>query len=192
MSPTKRGHSDSAAAETPEKTAFGEQLTKQFTTGVERIAEAEKKAVDVAMQQSVEAIDLWKKAVQKIPGTPGFFLLELAGSGFERLAETQKSLIDLVVEQSRAAAELMRERTTTAAKVTEGAVAFAREAVGRAVATEKKALEHSAAQTREVLETAKRPFGFDGGAVEAAADSIQRGVNAITDVQKDLLEMAIR
>lgn len=188
MSATPRVPRETAAPETAKKLDYGEQIGQWFTSGVGRIAEVQKKSIEVAAQQSAEAIALWKKTVEKTPGAPGVFMLDLMASGFERLAETQKGAIDLMVEQSKAAAEVVKERAATAAKTGESAVHFAQETVDRAAATHRKALDHAAAQTKAIFDTAKQQFS--GGPVEAAADSIQRGVNAIVDAQKELLEMA--
>jgi hypothetical protein len=59
------------------------------------------------------------------------------------------------------------------------------------VATHKKVLDLAAAQTKEVFENTRDQFGPAGSTMEAAADSIQRGVTAIVDAQKQLLEMVI-
>lgn len=192
MSASPRVPHQTAAPEPPKKIEFGESFTKLFTSGAGRIAEVQKKSIDLAAQQGAEVIDAWKKAVQKLPGAPGLFLLELTGSEIERYAETQKALVDLFLEQSQAFGEMLKERGTVAAKANEGVAKFAQQAVERTVATEKKVLGHAAAQSKAAFETAKKQFGFDGGPMEAAADSIQRGVNAIVESQKELLEMAVR
>lgn len=168
-----------------------EAMTKLFTTGVGRIAEAQKKSIDIAAQQNTELVDLWKKAIQKIPGTPGLFLLELQGSGFDRYAEVQKAAIDFVVEQSKAFTDTVKERAATATKLNEEMDSFAKKSVERAIAMQKKALDQSAAQAKAVVDSSSRSFG-QNSQVEAAADSMQRGVDAIVDAQKELLDMAVR
>lgn len=178
--------------ESPEKIDFGESMTKLFTSGVGRLAEVQKRTIDTAAQQTVEMIDFWKKTARKWPGTPAVAMLELAGSGVEHFAEAQKGVIDLVAEQSRAFADLMKERNTAAVKVTDGAMKFAQQSVERTVATHKKTLEHATAQANAAFETAKKHFGVEGGPVEAAADSMQRTVNAIVEAQKELLEIGTR
>lgn len=174
-----------------EKVDWTESVAKLFTTGVGRIAEAQKKGIDLAAQQNAELLDLWKKAVQRIPGAPGLFLLELQGTGFERYAEVHKAAIDLVVEQGRAFADLARERTATVKGAGEQVDNFARKSVERVVAMQKKALDQSATQARAIVESSSRQFG-EAGQVEAAAESMQRGVDAIVDAQKELLDMAVR
>jgi wobble nucleotide-excising tRNase len=174
-----------------EKVEWTESVAKLFTTGVARMAEVQKKSLDIAAQQNAELVDLWKKAIQKIPGSPGLFVAELQASGFERYAEMHKAAIDLVVDQSKAFADLVKDRTATATRVNEDVDNFAKKSMERVVAMQKKALDQSAAQAKAVVETTGRQFG-EGTPVEAAADSMQRGMNAIVDAQKELLDMAVR
>jgi hypothetical protein len=188
MSAAQRIHRSPAAPAEPEKIEFAEYMTNLATSGAGRIAEVQKKALDVAVQQHTELVDLWMKIVKKLPGAPGLFLFELENSGFERFAETQKAVIDLMVEQNRAIAALLENRTTETADTV---VKFAQEGVERAVATQKKVLDHAAAQSKEVFDTSREKFAANGGPAEAVADSIQRGVNAIVDAQKELLAMVV-
>lgn len=174
-----------------DKADWTESMTKLFTAGLGRIAEVQKKSIDIAAQQNAELTDLWKKAVQKIPGTPGLFLLELQESGFERFAEIQKAAVDLIVEESKAFTDLAKERTATAGKVTEEVDTFAKKSVARVIAMQKKALDQSAVQAKAVMESSSKQFG-NGHPMEAAADSMQRGMDAIVDAQKELLNLAVR
>src|SRR4051794_25271192 len=73
-----------------------------FSHGVDRLAEVQKRAIDVAVQQNAEIIDIYKKFGMKVPGTARVPLLEVASTVFERYAETQKHAIDVAVEQSHA------------------------------------------------------------------------------------------
>jgi hypothetical protein len=136
--------------------------------------------------------NLWKTAVQKLPGAPGVFLLEMTQATFERFAETRKSAIDLLVEQSNALTKIARERTAEADKSTEGAVSFMQQSMERSVSMQKKVLDFSAAQTKTVLDTVKKQFGVNGGPAEAVANSFHRGVETVIDAQKEMLDMAIR
>ena len=192
MSTTQRVHKDPGVPEAPGKIDYNESFARLFVSGITRIAEMQKKTLEIAAQQNAEIVDVWKKAVQKLPGSPGLFMLELENSGFDRYAEVQKVAIDLVVEQGRAFADLLKDRAGTAAKVGEGAGTFAKESVERVVAMQKKALEQTAAQAKAVVETSSRQFAVEGTPVETAADSIQRGVDAIIDAQKELLDLAVR
>jgi len=174
-----------------EKVEWTDPILQLFTAGIGRIAEVQKRSVDIAAQQNAELVDLWKKAIQKIPGAPGMFLLELQGSGFERYAEMNKAAIDLVVDQSKAFADLVKERTATATRVGEDVDSFTKKSVERVIAMQKKALDQSAAQAKAVVETSGKQFG-EGTPMETAVNSIERGMDAIVDAQKELLDMAVR
>jgi hypothetical protein len=173
-----------------DKLDWTESMAKLFTTGAGRIADVQKKNIDIAVQQNTELIDLWKKAIQKMPGAPGLFLLELQGSGFERFAEIQKAAVDMVVEQSKAFADLVKDRATTATRVNEEVDAFAKKSLERVIAMQKKALDQSADQARAVMENSTKQFA-EGTPMEAAADSLRRGVDAIVDAQKELLNLVV-
>src|ERR1700733_9267051 len=129
MSTTQKVHRERGAAEGPEKVDFSEYVGNLVTSGSGRIAEAQKKALDLAVRQNTELVDLWKKTAKQLPGVPGLFLLDLEKSGFERFAEAQRTVIDLMVEQSLAIADLLKERTTETAKATDTAVKFTRQGV---------------------------------------------------------------
>jgi hypothetical protein len=174
-----------------DKADWSESFAKLFTAGVGRIAEIQKKSIDVAAQQHTEFVDLWKKAIQKLPGAPGLFLLELQAGGFDRYAEIHKAAVDLAVEQSKAFSELLKTRTAMAGKAGEDVDDFAKKSVERVIAMQKNVLDQSATQARAVIEKSSRQFG-EGSPVESAAESMQRGVDAIVDAQKELLDMAVR
>ena len=174
-----------------EKMDWTESITKLFVTGVGRIAEVQKKSIDIAVQQNAELVDLWKKAIQKIPGAPGLFLVELQASGVERYAEMNKAAIDLALEQSKAFTDLAKERVATVTKGGEEVDSFNRKSIERVIAMQKKVLDQSAAQAKAVVESTSKQFG-EGSPVDAAADSMQRGVDALVDAQKELLDMAVR
>jgi hypothetical protein len=63
--------------------------------------------------------------------------------------------------------------------------------VERAAAVQKKVLDQTATQTKLVLDTVKQQFGFAGWPAGAAVDSIHRGVDAVIEAQKDLLDIAV-
>ncbi len=189
MIATKKTPNEPAESVAAEKSEVVESVTTLYTKGVERLAEIQKKSIDLAAQQNAELINTWKKFAEIAPGGPGFFMLDLAANGFERLAETQKGAIDLVVEQSHALAGLAKERTV---KTKEGAVSFVQEMVERSVTTQKRALDSSAAQSKEAFETAKKHFGLKGTPAEAAADSFQRGVDTLVETQKQILDIAAK
>jgi hypothetical protein len=173
-----------------DKVDWTESTMQLFTDGVGRIADVHKKHIDFAVQQNTGLMDVWKNAVRRIPGAPGMFLLELQASGFARFADVQRAAVDLVVEQSNAFAALVKDRTAAAAKATEEVDAFAKKSVERVIAMQKKALDQSAVQAKAVVEGSHKQFA-EGTPMEAAADSLRRGVDAMVDAQKELLNLAV-
>jgi len=191
MSPTGKSNRESVAQDVADKKTFTENITAAYAAGVERLAEVEKKSIDLAVAQNAELTEVWKTAFQKLPGAPGLFLLDMTQTAFERFADTRKGTLDLIVEQSNAMTEIARERTAETSKAMEGAVSFLQQSMERSVAMQKKGLDFSAAQTKAVFETVKKQFGITGGPVEAVANSFHRGVETVIEAQKDLLDMAV-
>jgi len=176
----------------PETAAAGEQvdviesMTRLYTSGIERLAEIQKKALDAAVQHNAEVVSTWKKHPV---AAPGVLVLDLATTAFERFAETQKGAIDLVIGQTHALAGLVKERKLRAADSMEEGKARAQEIIEHSIATQKKALDYSAKQAKAAFDTAKQQLGYAGTPVEAAADSMQRGMEVIVEAQKELLDV---
>ena len=191
MNATKKTISEAVDAEVTEKTEAVESAVTLYIKGVERLAEVQKKGIDLAVKQNAELIDAWKKLASTVPYAPSPVLLDWATSAFEQYAEARKGAIDLVVEHTHSMAGMANVGTSSAAKATEGAVAFAKEVVDRSVATQKKALELCSAQTKAVFENAKRVSGLAGSAA-AAADSFQRGVDTLIASQIEFLDVAAK
>ena len=93
---------------TAQKNEVVEAFIPLYTKNVERLAELQKKSLDIAAEQNAELIAACKKAFHYIPETPGLFLFDLVGQTFERFVETQKGAIDLAVEQSHVVAGLAK------------------------------------------------------------------------------------
>ncbi len=157
-----------------------------YTKNVERLAELQKKSLDVAAEQNAELIDACKKAFHYIPETPGLFLFDLVGQTFERFVETQKGAIDLAVEQSHVVAGLAQERGSSATKVAEGVTALFQQSVEHSVAAQKKALDYYSEQHKSACETAKKQFHI---ANNPAADAFQSGIDALIQTQKTMLDI---
>ena len=112
-------------------------------------------------------------------------MLDLASTAFERFADTQKGAIDLMVEQSHALAGLVKERKFKAADTLEEARKRTQEVIEHSVAAQKTAIDYAAKQAKAVFETAKQQFGYAGTPVEAAADTMQRGMDVVVEAQKN-------
>jgi hypothetical protein len=186
---TAGGPVSTAAAEKPEVV---ETIVNLYSKSVERIAEVQKKGIDLAVKQNTELLDACKKMAQTVPGVSGLFMLDLAANAFERYADTQKGAIDLVLEQSHALAGLAKERAASAVKVVEDATAILQQNVAQSVATQKKALDYSAEQGKAAFETAKQQFGLTGTPAEKVAESFQHGVDSLFATQKELLDIAAK
>lgn len=184
MSTSKKSTKSTAAA--AKKNGVAEAFIPLYTKNVERLAELQKKSLDIAAEQNSELVDACKKAFSYIPETPGSFLFDLVGQSFNRFVETQKGAIDLAVEQSHVVAGLATERTNLAAKVAEGVTGLFKQSVEYSVATQKKALDYYAEQHKTACETAKKQFRIP---TNPAADAFQNGMNALIETQKTMLDI---
>jgi len=178
--------STKSAAGATKKNDVVETFIPLYTKNVERLAELQKKSLDIAAEQNTELIDACKKAFSYIPETPGSFLFDLVGQSFNRFVETQKGTIDLAVEQSHVVAGLAKERGGSAAKVAEGVTELFKQSVEHSVAAQKKALDYYAEQHKTACETAKRQFRIPDN---PAADAFQSGIDALIDTQKTMLDI---
>lgn len=168
-----------------EKIDVLETLTELYTSGIERLAEVQKKGLEIAVRQNAEVASAWKKLALAAPAE---LMLDLATNAFERLADTQKGAIDLVVEQTHTFAKTVKERKVKATDTIEEGKKKAREAVEHSVAAQKTVLDFTAKQAKSAFETAKQQLGYSGTPAGAAADSIQRGLEVVVEAQKDLLD----
>lgn len=190
MRATKKSANGPVSAAAAEKTEVVETIANLYTTGVERLAEVQKKGIDLAAKQNADMLDAWKKIAQTVPGAPALFMLDLVSTAFESYAGTRKGAIDLVVKQSHALADLFKERATSAAKTIDDGTAIVQQNVEQSVAAQKKALDYSVAQTKIAFQSAKQRFGLTGAQVEEASESFQRGVDTLVETQKQFLDVA--
>ena len=186
MKATEKGPGGPVTAAAGEKSDVVESAVRIYATGIERLAEAQKKSIDLAIEHNMEMTNAWKKQAN---GTPGLFMLDLATTAFDRFAETHKAMIDLVVEQTRTLTGLVKERKVQAGKVIDDNVARAQEAIDQSVAAQKTVLDYTTRHTKAAFESAKKQFGYAGTPAGAAADSVQRGIEVVVGAQKELLEV---
>jgi dsDNA-binding SOS-regulon protein len=165
-------------------------ITALYTKSVERLAEAQKKSLDIALQQNADVIGAWKKIALSIPGVPAPNFLDLAANTFGQFVDLQKGAIDLAVEQSQSLVVLANERADSIANVANAVKTLVQDTVERAATTQKNAIEFSATQTKAVLDSFKKQSGVAGTPVEAAAESIQRGFDTLVETQKEILSIA--
>lgn len=186
MTAAAKMNREPAAEEPQDGLVFRDDLTALFFRGMERIAEAQKQWIDIAVQQNAEMTEIVKKAAAKVPSVP---MLDVASGAVSRYADTQKAAIDFVVEQSRVWTDMFKERSSTVKASTESTTNAAKQTLERSFAVQKKALEHTAAQTKAVVDATRRQFGLTGTQADALADTFQRGVDTVVDAQKELLDL---
>jgi hypothetical protein len=186
MKATDKGPEGPVTAAAGDKPDFVETAARVYTTGVERLAEGQKRTIDLAIEHNAEMMSAWKK---QAAAAPGLFMLDLATTVFDRFAQTHKGMIDLMVEQTHALAGLAKERKLKAGKVVDDSVVRAQEAIDQSVAAQKTVLDFSTRQTKAAFETAKKQFGYAGTPAGAAADSMQHGLEVVVDAQKELLDV---
>jgi hypothetical protein len=162
-----------------------ESMMELYTSGIHRLAEIQKKGLEIALQQNSEVAGNWKKF--KL-ASPAVLMLDLATNTFERFADTQKGAIDLVVQQTDTFAKLVKERKVKTTDTVEEGKKRAKEAIEHSVAAQKTALDYTAKQAKAVFETAKQQLGYAGTPAGAAADSMQRGMEVVVEAQKELLD----
>ncbi len=184
MSTTRK--STKSAAGAAENNEVVETFIPLYTKNVERLAELQKKSLEVAAEQNAELIAACKKAFHYIPETPGLFVFDLVGQTFERFVETQKNAIDLAVEQSHIVADLAKQRGGSASKLAEGVTSLFKQSVEQSVAAQKKALDYYAEQHKTAYETAKKQFKI---ANNPAAEAFQTGIDALIETQKTMLDI---
>jgi hypothetical protein len=190
MSPTPKPPAKGAVpAQQPEAAEVRNTFVTLFARSIDRLADMQKRAIDIAVEQNAELIDVYKTFGQKLPTAPRMPLLEVAGTIFERYADSQKNAIDLAVEQSHALRESTKDRVAVANKTVESAVNLTNQAVERSVSTQKKALETAAAQTKAAMEAARQQLGFTGQPADAAVNTFQRGVDSFVEAQKEMLDL---
>jgi hypothetical protein len=163
-----------------------ESMTQLYISGIERLAEIQKKGLEFAVQHNAQVVSAWKK---HIVSAPSVLMLDLATTTFERAADTQKGAIDLVVEQTHALAGLVKERKVKATATMEEGKTRVQEAIDHTIAAQKTAIDYSAKQVKVALEAAKHQLGIVGTPVGAAADSMQRGMDVVVEAQKELLDV---
>lgn len=169
-----------------------ETIAALFTKNVERVADVQKKSLDLAMQQNADVIGALKKIAQVVPGTPIPSVLDLFAHAFGQFVDLQKGAVELAVEQSHTLAGFANERINSFSSATDAVATMVQNTVERTAVAQKSALEFSAAQTRTVIDTFKKQSGVAGTQTEAAADSMQRGFDTLVESQKNILNFASR
>jgi hypothetical protein len=184
---SKKAVPAAAAAVKPE---FVDAFTPLVLNSVERVADLQKKTLDIAAEQTAEFLGAWKKAFSYFPVTPPAFIFDVAGQAVKTAIETQKSAIDLVVEQTQSAADITKVRTQAYAKIVDGVTNTVQKSVERSVEAQKKVLEFASEQNKAVFESTKKQLGAAAGPATVIVDTFQRGADAVIEAQKSILNIA--
>ena len=176
-----------AAAVSPK---FVDAVTPLVLNSVERVADLQKKTLDLAAEQTAELIGAWKKAFSYFPVTPPAFFFDFAGQAVQTATENQKSAIDLMVEQTEAATDIVKVRLEAYSKIADGVSTSVRKSVERSVDAQKKMLVFASAQNKAGFESAKKQLGAAAGPATAILDTFQLGADTVIEAQKSFLNMA--
>lgn len=183
------GMPERGEAELPFATAYAALLHRAF----ERYATIHKASMDAFTQQSLDVIGTLKNSVKGTPAVaPVLSAMEVTAQAFESAAGMHKSLIDMAVQQSAAIVEATRERGASMSRFAGDMTDLWRQAGERSVAAQKMFIDFAAQQNKVITETVKKQFEFAGPPAAAAAESIQKGMDAVLDTQKELLDIAAK
>jgi len=169
---------------------FVDAVTPLVLNSVERVADLQKKTLDLAAEQTAELIGAWKKAFSYFPVTPPALFFDFAGQAVQTATENQKSAIDLVVEQTEAATDIVKVRLEAYSKIVDGVSTSVRKSVERSVEAQKKMLAFASAQNKAGFESAKKQLGAAAGPATAILDMFQLGADTVIEAQKSFLNMA--
>ena len=187
MPNTSKSTKKAAAAVSPE---LVDAVTPLVLNSVERVADLQKRSLDIAAEQTAELIGAWKKAFSYFPVTPPAFFFDFAGQAVQTAIENQKSAIDLVVEQTEAATDIVKVRLEAYSKIADGVSTSVRKSVERSVDAQKKMLEFASAQNKAGFECTKKQLGAAAGPATAILDTFQLGADTVIEAQKSFLNMA--
>ena len=175
------------AAVNPE---FVDTFSPLVLNSVARVADLQKKTLDIAAEQTAEWIGTWKKAFSYFPVTPPTFIFDVAGQALQTAIETQKGAIDLAVEQTKAVTGIAKLRAEAYSKIAQGVTTTIQKSVARSVEAQKQVLEFASEQNKAVCESTKKQLGAAAGPATVIVDTFQRGANAVIEAQKSFLNIA--
>ncbi len=176
-----------AAAAKPD---FVDAVTPLYRNGVERVAEWQKKSLDIAAEQTSGWIDAWKKAFSYLPVAPPAFVFDVASQALQTAVETQKGAVDLVVEQVKSVSDITQARAQAYSEIFEGLTGTFQKSIERSLEAQKEVLEFAAERNKAVFESTKKQLGASAGPATAIVDTFQRGADAVIEAQKSVLNIA--
>jgi hypothetical protein len=190
MPNTSKSSKKAAAVAAEAAPEFVDTITPLVLGSVERVAELQKKTLDLAAEQTGEFIAAWKKAFSYSPVPAPTFVWDVAGQAVQTAIETQKSAIDLVVEQTKSVADIAKARAGAYSQIVDGVTATVKKSVERSVEAQTKVLEFASEQSNAAFAAAKKQLGSAAEPVDVIVDTFQRGTEAVLEAQKSILNIA--
>ena len=163
-----------------------ESMTELYTNGIERLADVQRKGLEIAVKHNAEVACAWKKFTLPMPGV---LMLDLATAAFERYAEDSEGRNRPYGGATHTFSKLVKERKFKVTDTIEQGKKSAKEAIEHSVAAQKTALDYTAKQTKAAFETAKQQLGYAGTPAGTAAESMERGMDIVLEAQKELLDL---
>jgi hypothetical protein len=190
MPNTSKSSKKAAPAAAAVKREFVDAITPLVMGSVERVAELQKKTLDLTAEQTAELIGAWKKAFSYSPVTPPAFIFDVASQAVQTAVDTQKSAIDLVLEQTKSVAGIAKVRADAYSQIVDGVTATVKKSVERSVEAQKKVLEFASEQNSAAFAAAKKQLGAAAEPATVIVDTFQRGAEAVIEAQKSILNIA--
>jgi hypothetical protein len=190
MPNTSKSSKKAAPAAAAKKAEFVDTVTPLVLSSVERVAELQKKTLDLAAEQTAEFITAWKKAFSYSPVTPPAFIFDVASQAVQTAIDTQKGAIDLVVEQTKSVADIAKVRVDAYSQIVDGVTATVKKSVERTVEAQKKVLEFASEQNSAAFVAARKQLGAAAEPASVIVDTFQRGAEAVIEAQKSILNIA--
>ena len=190
MPNTSKSSKKAAPVSAAVKPEFVDTFTPLVLNSVERVADLQKKTLDIAAEQTAEWMGAWKQAFSYFPVTPPSFIFDVAGQAMQTAIEAQKSAIDMVVEQTQSATSVNKVRAEAYTKIAAEVTTTIQKSFGRSLEAQKKVLDFAKEQNKTISESTKKQLGTNAGPATAVVDSFQRGTDAVIEAQKSFLNMA--
>lgn len=161
---------------------------EMFTNSLQTMFNMQKSVLDLAVQQNAETAEAYKKVLKGTAFAPSSSVVDFATQAFEKYAGLQKSFLDLAFDQANALTQFPGLRQESPAKTGNMLTNLMQESIQRGVTAQKMALDVASQQNKALTDVLKQQLS--GTPMAAAADSIQRGVDALIETQKNVLEIA--
>src|SRR5271169_5288492 len=95
---------------------YPQDFASLFVKGVQRVAEIQKQAIEIAARQNAEIVDAYRKAARSVPTVAG--RVELVEEALNQFIKAQESVTNQVVEQTLGLIKTVKEHSDAASKVT--------------------------------------------------------------------------